>query len=88
MSDPRFVENVELVKVALVPNPVEAEMVRGLLESEGIPVLLEEAGTSPGAKNGPRLIFGGPQRVMVHAHRADEARALLEAQPEEQTSEP
>ena len=72
----------ELAQVAFARDRVEGEMIRGLLENAGIPSLLEQAGLSV---DGPRLGFGlatrgfggGPQRVMVHANRADEARALL-----------
>jgi hypothetical protein len=56
-------------------------MIQGLLESAGIPSLLRQVGLSV---DGPRLGFGhlpgfegGPQRVMVHANRAEQARALL-----------
>jgi hypothetical protein len=57
-------------------------MVHGLLENAGIPTLLQQAGMSV---DGPQLGFGllphgfggGPQRVLVHANRAEEARALL-----------
>jgi Putative prokaryotic signal transducing protein len=73
---------IELVKVAFARDRVEGEMVHGLLENAGIPSLLEQEGLSV---DGPQLGFGlatggfggGPQRVMVHANRADEARALL-----------
>jgi hypothetical protein len=73
----------ELVKAAFAKDRVEAEMIHGLLENAGIPSLLEPAGLNV---DGPQLGFGlasqgfggGPQRVMVHAGRADEARALLE----------
>jgi hypothetical protein len=57
-------------------------MIRGLLENAGIPSLLEQVGLNV---DGPQLGFGlasrgfggGPRRVMVHANRAEEARALL-----------
>jgi hypothetical protein len=57
-------------------------MIHGLLENAGIPSLLQQVGLNV---DGPQLGFGlatrgfggGPQRVMVHAHRAEEARALL-----------
>lgn len=57
-------------------------MINGLLENAGIPSLLEQEGLSV---DGPQLGFGlatrgfggGPQRVMVHADRAAEARVLL-----------
>ena len=57
-------------------------MIQGLLESAGIPSLLQQVGLNV---DGPQLGFGllqrgfggGPQRVMVHANRAEQARALL-----------
>jgi hypothetical protein len=72
----------ELVKVAFARDRVEGEMIHGLLENAGIPSLLEQEGLSV---DGPQLGFGlatsgfggGPRRVMVHANRADDARALL-----------
>jgi hypothetical protein len=72
----------ELVKVAFARDRVEAELIHGLLENAGIPSLLEQARLNV---DGPQLGFGlasqgfggGPQRVMVHAARADQARALL-----------
>jgi hypothetical protein len=75
-------ETGELVKVAFARDRVEGEMIHGLLDSAGIPSLLEQDGLSV---DGPQLGFGlathgfggGPQRVMVHASRAEEARALL-----------
>jgi hypothetical protein len=72
----------ELVKVAFARDRVEGEMIYGLLENAGIPSLLEQARLNV---DGPQLGFGlatsgfggGPQRVMVHADRAEQARALL-----------
>jgi Putative prokaryotic signal transducing protein len=72
----------ELVKVAFARDRVEGEMIHGLLENAGIPNLLEQAGLNV---DGPQLGFGlanggfggGPQRVMVHADRAEQARILL-----------
>jgi Putative prokaryotic signal transducing protein len=72
----------ELVKVAFARDRVEGEMIHGLLENAGIPSLLEQEGLGV---DGPQLGFGlatrgfggGPQRVMVHADRAEEASALL-----------
>jgi hypothetical protein len=70
----------ELLQAAYANDPVEAEMIQGLLGSGGIPSLLQPAGL-----NGPQLGLaglrpgygGGTQRVMVRANRAEEARALL-----------
>ncbi len=58
-------------------------MVQGLLESEGIPSMLQATGV-----NGPQLGVGlsprSPQRVMVRAEHADLARRLLDqVTPEE-----
>ncbi len=55
---------------------------QGLLENAGIPSLLQSVGLNV---DGPQLGFGllprgfggGPQRLMVHANRAEKARALL-----------
>lgn len=57
---------------------VEGEMVRGLLESAGIPSMLRPAGidwnrVATSILGGP----GRPQRVMVHAGRLEEARAVI-----------
>jgi hypothetical protein len=72
----------ELVAVAFGHDAIEAEMIKGLLEDAGIPSLLQPAGMSvDGSQLGfhflPRFFGGGPQRVMVHAGRAEQARVLL-----------
>jgi Putative prokaryotic signal transducing protein len=72
----------ELVAVAFAKDRTEGELIHGLLENAGIPSLLEQVGLNV---DGPQLGFGlatrgfggGPQRVMVHANRAERARALL-----------
>jgi len=68
------------VEVAFVGDEFEAEMIRALLDEHGIPSLQQQVGPS-----GPQLGYGlmnpggGMRRVMVHPHRADRARALIEA---------
>ena len=66
----------DLVEVASVNDPVEGEMIRGLLQNDGIPSVLQPVGI-----NGPLLGIGllpqGAQRVMVRASQADPARSLL-----------
>lgn len=73
----------ELVQAAFAADEIEAEMIQGLLESAGVPSLLQPTGF-----NGPQMLGGtagaagvvhgrGSQRVMVHAGRLEEARALL-----------
>jgi hypothetical protein len=68
----------ELVGVAHASDRVEAEMIQGLLESAGIPSVLQQVGV-----DGPSLGYGllspggGSRRVMVHANKSEEARAVL-----------
>jgi Putative prokaryotic signal transducing protein len=68
----------ELVDVAYANDRVEAEMIQGLLESAGIPSVLQRTGI-----DGPLLGIGwlnpggGSRRVMVRASELEEARALL-----------
>jgi putative signal transducing protein len=68
----------ELVGVGYANDQVEAEMIQGLLESGGIPSVLQPLGV-----NGPQIGIGwlnpggGSRRVMVRADQAEQARALL-----------
>src|SRR4249919_1761899 len=80
----------DLVEVAFVGDEFQAEMIRALLQEQGIPSILEQS-----APSGPQLGYGlmnpggGARRVMVHAERADQARALIEtAGAEESAPEP
>lgn len=76
----------ELTEVAYANDPLEARMIQGLLESDGIPSLLW-----PASKDVPRIGVGGlrdglgggfasrgSRRVMVEVGRAEEARTLLD----------
>lgn len=75
-----------MVKVGFASDGVEGSMVKGLLESAGIPVFLQASATRV---DGFELAFnmlargsgGGPQDVMVPAEHAEEAAALLAAPP-------
>ena len=71
----------ELVEATLVRNETEGEMIRGLLESAGIPSILQGAGMVATLRNGfPTVpVYGGSQKVMVHAHRLEEAREVIAA---------
>lgn len=68
----------ELVEVAFVGDEPEAMMIQALLEENEIPSIKQQV--TPG---GPMLGYGllnpggGAQRVMVHADRAERARALI-----------
>lgn len=70
----------ELVEVAFVRDSIEGEMIRGVLEAAGIPSMLQQVGFD-GAQLGlgPLPTHGGAQKVLVHAEREEEARALIAA---------
>lgn len=68
----------DLVSVAFANDRAEGNMIQGLLESAGIPSVLQQMGI-----DGPRFGIGllnpdgGSQRVMVRSDQAEAARALL-----------
>jgi Putative prokaryotic signal transducing protein len=67
----------DLVEVAFVGDEVQAGMIQALLEQHEIPSLQEQVGPS-GRQLGTGLLNpGGSRRVMVHAQRVEEARAVL-----------
>jgi Putative prokaryotic signal transducing protein len=68
----------ELVGVAHASDRVEAEMIKGLLESSGIPSVLQHVGIDgPGLGIGWLNPGGGSHRVMVRASQSEQARDLL-----------
>jgi hypothetical protein len=67
----------DLIEVAFVGDEVQAAMIQALLESNGIPSIHEQVGPSGRQLVTPLLSPGGTRRVLVHARRAEEARALL-----------
>jgi Putative prokaryotic signal transducing protein len=71
----------DLVAVAFARDVTEAGLIKGLLENAGIPSLPRPAPLDGGGPLGlgsfDRGFGGGPQQVLVHASRADEARRLL-----------
>jgi hypothetical protein len=71
----------ELVEAALVGNETEGEMIRGLLGSAGIPSILQAAGLFERTRHGfgGVPVYGGAQKVMVHAQRLEEAQAVIAA---------
>jgi Putative prokaryotic signal transducing protein len=81
----------DLVEVAFVGDEVEAAMIQALLEGNGIPSMHEQVGPSGRQLSTSLLSPGGTRRVLVHAHRAEEARALLAeatAEGEQEAPEP
>ena len=84
-------EMADLVEVAFVGDEIQAAMIQALLEQHEIPSLQEQVGPS-GRQLGEALVNpGGSRRVMVHEHRAEEARAILaeaEVEGEQEAPEP
>lgn len=81
----------DLVEVAFVGDEVEAAMIQALLEQHEIPSIHEQVGPSGRQLANPVLTPGGSRRVMVHANRAEEARAVLAdalAEGEQEAPEP
>jgi hypothetical protein len=68
----------ELVEVAFIGDEFQGSIIQALLEENGIRSLQQPMGPS-GALLGNALLNpgGGPRRIMVYAHQAEEARALL-----------
>ncbi|HUC00069.1 MAG TPA: DUF2007 domain-containing protein [Solirubrobacterales bacterium] len=70
----------DLVDVAFAKDPVQAEMLQGLLGHAGIPSLLQPTGLS-GLQLGLGRLYsgfgGGGQRILVHADKFEAARAVL-----------
>ncbi len=70
-------DGTDLVEAAFVPDRAQAEMVKGFLESNGIPSLLQQTGVN-GPLIGAGLLPDAPQRVMVDASRVEAARRLID----------
>ena len=68
----------ELVEVAFVGDEFQGSIIQALLEENGIRCLQQPLGPS-GALTGQALLSlgGGQHRIMVGAHQAEQARALL-----------
>jgi hypothetical protein len=68
----------DLVRLTVVANEAEAEMVRALLRTEGIESMQRTTDFAAGALDG--WAAGGAREILVHADDLDAARALVEAQ--------
>jgi hypothetical protein len=66
----------ELVRLTIVANELEAEMVRSLLATEGIRSLQRYTDVGAGAYDGMPT-GGGPREILVHAGDLDAARELV-----------
>lgn len=81
----------ELVEIAFVGDEVQASMIQALLEQHEIPSLQQQVGPSGRQLGTGVLTPGGSRKVMVHANRAEEARAVLAeamAEGEQEAPEP
>ena len=75
VETPQPVIDGDLVEVARMLDPVEAEMVRGRLEAEGVPAMVADTNT---AHMLFRSLIGGV-RVLVPEAYLDRAREILKA---------
>jgi len=68
----------DLVRLTVVANEAEAEMVRNLLATEGIESMQRVTDFAAGALDG--WAAGGAREILVHAKDLEAARALVDAQ--------
>lgn len=66
----------DLVRLRIVANELEAEMVRSLLSTAGIESLQRYTDVGAGAYDGMPS-GGGPREILVHASDLDAARELV-----------
>jgi hypothetical protein len=64
----------ELVAVTVVPNVVEADIVCGMLQANGVACGSRQTDFAAGSMDG---MPGGPQRILVQESDLDRARDLL-----------
>jgi Putative prokaryotic signal transducing protein len=67
----------ELVRLTIAGSEPEAEAIRGLLETEGIPSMQRTTDIAAGALDG--WAPGGTREILVRAADLDAARELLES---------
>ena len=65
----------ELVRLTIVPNEPEAELIRGLLATEGIESMQRKTDFAAGASAG--LAPSGPREIMVYAGDLETALKLI-----------
>jgi hypothetical protein len=69
----------DLVRLTVVSNELEAEMVRALLSTAGIESMQRYTDVAAGAFDGMPTA-GGPREILVHASDLDAARDLVASQ--------
>jgi hypothetical protein len=65
---------VELVRLTLAANPVEAELLQSLLKTEGIESMRKQTDFGAGTMDG---FSGGQQEILVQPGDLETARALI-----------
>jgi hypothetical protein len=65
---------VGLVRLTVVANPVEAEMIRSLLSTEGIESIRKQTDFGAGTMDG---FSGGQQEILVEEKDIEAARELI-----------
>lgn len=65
---------MELVRLTVVANPVDAELIRSLLRTEGIESMRKQTDFGAGSMDG---FSGGQQEILVHESDLETARALI-----------
>lgn len=73
-----------LVRVAFTQNQAESDLIENILREEGIPSLVRRTR----GFDVPDFLAAGPRDVLVHASRAEAARALLRDADVAETVEP
>ncbi len=68
-------DDAELVRLTIASSEPEAEMLRGLLATEGIESMQRPTNFAAGALDG--WASGGAREVLVHAADLEAARALI-----------
>ena len=66
----------DLVRLRIVANELEAEMIRSLLSTAGIESLQRYTNVGAGAYDGMPS-GGGPREILVHANDLEAARELV-----------
>jgi hypothetical protein len=70
----------ELEVLQVVQSEAEAEVIRGLLRSEGIPSYVQQTSMGAGAAGGLAGAAGGAREILVDEENLAAARKLLEQQ--------
>ncbi len=65
---------MELVRLTLAANPAEAELIRSLLQTEGIESMRRQTDFGAGTMDG---FSGGQQEILVEPSDLESARALI-----------